>query len=252
MLYFLVKYKRKPGDRPHRTLVDLSKLEIFWTVVPLILIFPLFHLGFKRLREERRGRRRQRSRSAFAPSKWLWDFEYPNGMRENNKVLFPINRPIKMVMSSEDVIHSFYIPEFRLKKDVVPGMYSTLSFTPTVLGDAHVFCAEYCGTSHSGMLAEVKIVTPGGVRRLHQERAAEARGHQRSAVGREALHRERLLHLPRRRDGVTKSQCPNLKGVWGAKQTMHQQPGRRRGRELRQGVDSSSPRRRSSPATPTS
>ena len=218
MIFFIVKYKRKKGDRPHKSLVDLTKLEIFWTVVPVILIFPLFHLGFRdyvknAVAAESSIEIRVRAKQ------WLWDFEYPNGMRENNKVLFPINRPIKMVMSSEDVIHSFYIPEFRLKKDVVPGMYSTLTFTPTVLGEAHVFCAEYCGTSHSGMLAEVKIVTQAEYDDYVKKGPQKPEDLSEAQWG-EKLFGQNGCSTCHSRDGVTKSQCPNLKGIWGSKQTM--------------------------------
>ncbi len=218
MIYFLVKYRRKKGDRPHKTLVDLTKLEIFWTVVPVILIFPLFHLGFRdyvknAVAAESSIEIRVRAKQ------WLWDFEYPNGMRENNKVLFPINRPIKMVMSSEDVIHSFYIPEFRLKKDVVPGMYSTITFTPTVLGDAHVFCAEYCGTSHSGMLADVKIVTQAEYDDYIKKGPQKPDDLSEAQWG-EKLFTQNGCSTCHSRDGVTHSQCPNLKGIWHRNETL--------------------------------
>ncbi len=217
-LYFIWKYKRKKGDMPEKKLVDLTKLEIFWTVVPLIGIVPLFHYGFKDFVKnavaadgaiEIRVRAKQ----------WLWDFEYPNGMRENNVVLFPVNTPIKMVMSSDDVIHSFYIPEFRLKKDVVPGLYSTLTFTPTVTGEAHVFCAEFCGTSHSGMLATVKIVSRAEYDAYIKEGPKKPDGITEAEWG-EKLFTQNGCSVCHARDGVTSSQCPNLKNVWGKRETM--------------------------------
>ena len=193
LAYLIVKYRRRKGDIPDRTLVDLTKLEILWTVVPLPIVVCLFHLGFKEYVKnavaaddaiEIRVRAKQ----------WVWDFEYPNGMREVNSVRFPVNTPVKLVMSSDDVIHSFFVPEFRLKKDVVPGMYTTMSFTPTVLGDAHVFCAEYCGTMHSGMLATVKVVperptadaSPGWVRAASD--VAESSRHHKPRQNQRATH----------------------------------------------------------------
>jgi cytochrome c oxidase subunit II len=217
-LYFIVKYKRKPGDLPEKTLVDMTKLEIFWTVTPLFFIVFLFHIGFKDYVKnavaadgaiEIRVRAKQ----------WLWDFEYPNGMRENNVILFPVNTPIKMVMSSDDVIHSFYIPEFRLKKDVVPGLYSTVTFTPTVLGDAHVFCAEFCGTSHSGMLATVKVVTRAEYEAYIKEGPKKPEDISEAQWG-EKLFVQNGCSVCHSRDGVTKSQCPNLKGIWHRDETM--------------------------------
>ncbi len=157
MFYFVWKYKRRKGDKLE-TPPDLTRIEILWTVLPLFFIVILFHVGFKGYVKnaiagdgaiEIRARGKQ----------WLWEFEYANGMKENGKLVVPINRPVKMVMSSDDVIHSFYIPEFRIKKDVVPGMYSNVVFEANKLGPAHVFCTEYCGTSHSGMLADVNVVS---------------------------------------------------------------------------------------------
>ena len=217
-IYFIYKFKRKQGDKPDRTLIDLTKLEIFWTVVPLIGIVPLFHIGFKDFVKnaiaadgsiEIRVRAKQ----------WLWDFEYPNGMRENNQILFPVNTPIKLVMSSDDVIHSFYVPEFRLKKDVVPGLYSTLTFTPTVLGEANVFCAEFCGTSHSGMLAKIKIVPRAEYDAYIKEGPKKPEGLTEAQWG-EKLFTQNGCSVCHARDGATNSQCPNLKGVWGKRETM--------------------------------
>jgi cytochrome c oxidase subunit 2 len=124
-----------------------------------------------------------------------------------------------MVMSSDDVIHSFYIPEFRLKKDVVPGLYSTLSFTPTVLGDAHVFCAEFCGTGHSAMLATVKIVTRAEYDAFVKEGPKKPEDLSEAQWG-EKLFAQNGCSVCHSRDGVTKSQCPNLKGVWHRDETM--------------------------------
>ena len=217
-LYFVVKYKRKPGDKPEKTLVDMTKLEIFWTVVPILIVPFLFHIGFKDFVTNAvaaDGSLEIRVRA----KQWLWDFEYPNGMRENNVILFPVNTPIKMVMSSDDVIHSFYIPEFRLKKDVVPGLYSTLTFTPTELGDAHVFCAEFCGTSHSGMLATVKVVTRAEYDAYVKEGPKKPEDLSEAQWG-EKLFTQNGCSVCHSRDGVTKSQCPNLKGIWHRDETM--------------------------------
>jgi len=157
MIYFIVKYKRRAGDKPEAPL-DLTKLEIFWTVVPVFFIVVLFHIGFKvyiqnALASEGALEIRVRGK------KWSWEFEYPNGSREPGELRIPVNRPVKLILSSDDVIHSFYVPGARWKKDAVPGMYSTVAFTPNAIGDLQVFCAEYCGTSHSGMLATIKVVS---------------------------------------------------------------------------------------------
>lgn len=158
LILFITKYRRKPGVRPEPT-GHFMKLELFWTITPTIFIFFLFHAGFTgyiRNATAAEGATEIRVRG----KKWSWEFEYPTGDREPGELTLELGRPYKMILSSEDVLHSFYIPEFRMKRDAVPGQYSFIQFTPTKAGDAHVFCAEYCGTSHSGMLAKVRILTP--------------------------------------------------------------------------------------------
>lgn len=166
MLYFMAKYKRRKGVASEPT-GHYNKLEIFWTVTPTIFIMGLFHVGFTGYIKNAtapEGATEIRARG----KKWSWEFEYPTGDRVPAKVSpgipsglhLEVGKPYKMIISSEDVLHSFYIPEFRMKRDAVPGQYSFISFTPTVVGKAHIFCAEYCGTDHSNMLGEVIIETP--------------------------------------------------------------------------------------------
>ena len=155
-LYFVAKYKRKKGDVLSPP-VNVTILEITWTVIPVLFIVVLFHVGFKSYINNAiasEGAMEIRVRG----ERWKWEFEYPNGMRENGALTVPVNKPVKLILSSSDVIHSFYIPAFRMKKDAVPGMYSVVPFEANVTGDAQVFCAEYCGTSHSGMLATIHVV----------------------------------------------------------------------------------------------
>lgn len=166
MLYFVAKYKRRPGVKSEPT-GHFNKLEIFWTVTPTIFIVGLFHVGFTgyiKNATAAEGATEIRVRG----KKWTWEFEYPTGQRLPAKydanipsgLHLEVGKPYKMIISSEDVLHSFYIPEFRMKRDAVPGQYSFISFTPTQTGVAHIFCAEYCGTDHSAMLGTVFVETP--------------------------------------------------------------------------------------------
>ena len=91
--------------------------------------------------------------------KWLWQFEYPDGSRTINELHVPVNKPVKFIMTSEDVLHDFFVPDMRVKHDVIPGRYTEIWFTPTVLGVHHITCAEYCGKGHSDMLAKVTVDT---------------------------------------------------------------------------------------------
>ena len=165
-LYFIWKYKRVKGVKSEPT-GHFNKLEIFWTVTPTIFIVGLFHVGFTgyiKNATAAEGATEIRIRA----KKWTWEAEYPGGQRLPLKYDPAIpsglhlekGKPYKMIISSEDVLHSFFIPEFRMKRDAVPGQYSFISFTPTVAGMAHVFCAEYCGTDHSAMLGTVFVEEP--------------------------------------------------------------------------------------------
>jgi cytochrome c oxidase subunit 2 len=92
---------------------------------------------------------------------WSWQMQYANGKSLMNELYVPRGRPVRLVMTSKDVLHSFFVPEFRTKQDVVPGQFTSLRFHPTVTGDFHIFCAEYCGTSHSKMIGTVHVLEPG-------------------------------------------------------------------------------------------
>src|SRR5207237_10620749 len=89
---------------------------------------------------------------------WMWKFQHMEGQREINELHVPIGRDVKMIMTSQDVIHSFYVPAFRIKQDVLPGRYTVAWFRATKAGRYHLFCAEYCGTSHSGMIGDVVVM----------------------------------------------------------------------------------------------
>src|SRR5207244_3841 len=120
VLYFIVKYKRKKGDVLD-TPGNFTVLEITWTVIPILFIIVLFHVGFKgyiATAVPYEGSEEIRVRG----TRWKWEFEYKNGMRENGVLMVPVNKPIRLVLSSDDVIHSFFIPGLRIKKDAVPGM----------------------------------------------------------------------------------------------------------------------------------
>lgn len=144
-LFFVWKYRRRPGVKAEPTGHNLV-MEIGWTVSPLLLLALLFHWGFQ-------GYVRMTVPPANAldirvrARKWSWDFEYPNGGHTVNRLVVPARRPVRLVMSSEDVLHAMFIPAFRVKRDTVPGMYTTLWFEAVAPGRQHFFCAEYCGAA---------------------------------------------------------------------------------------------------------
>ena len=156
-IYFVVKYRRQPGVKAEPTGHNLV-MELAWTVAPVVLLVLLFHWGFAgyvSLTTPPPDAMDIRVRAR----KWSWDFEYPNGGHTANEVTIPVNRPVRFVLSAEDVLHSMYIPAFRVKRDAVPGMYSTLWFQATHTGDTRFFCAEYCGA------ADEPVTQPDGTQR---------------------------------------------------------------------------------------
>jgi cytochrome c oxidase subunit 2 len=216
MLYCIVKFRRSKGAKAEPVGHNLV-LELVWTVIPIFFVVWLFHWGFKvyvhnAIAQESSMEIRVRGK------KWLWEFEYPNGNRENGVIRIPLNRPVKFVLSSEDVLHSFFVPGARMKKDAVPGMYSNISFTPTTLGDMQVFCAEYCGTSHSGMLATIKVVTPEEFDE-YMKKGPEKPGDKTPAQWGEALYTSNACKTCHSTDG-SKMPGPTWKGLYGKTESM--------------------------------
>lgn len=213
MLYFIVKYRRRPGVKAqpagHNTV-----LEVAWTVLPLIFIVFLFHYGFKayvRTAVAAEGAMEIRVMAA----KWKWDFGYPSGRVEPSELTLPVGKPVKFIISSEDVLHSFFVPGARMKKDAVPGMYTSMSFTPAQIGTMQVFCAEYCGTSHSGMLATIKVVSQEDFDKFMKE----GENFEPTAEVGATLYKKNACNTCHSIDG-SKMPGPTWKGIFGRKETM--------------------------------
>ena len=159
VLVFMVKYRRRDpnsiGARIHGGMI----LEIVWTIIPLFIVMGIFVWGtgiffaFARPPAE--------TMNVYVVGKqWMWKFQHLDGQREINELHVPVGRAVKLIMTSEDVIHDVFVPAFRVKADVIPGRYSHLWFEATKAGEYHLFCAEYCGTKHSGMIGKVVVMEP--------------------------------------------------------------------------------------------
>lgn len=156
---FAVKYRRRHPDERPAHIHGSMKLEILWSVVPLLVMLVMFAWGTKLYFEDYSYP--PNTMDIYVTAKqWMWKVQYPEGQREINEMHLPVGRAVRLTMASEDVIHSFFVPAFRIKRDVVPGHYNTVSFTPTKPGRYHLFCAEYCGTQHSGMIGWVTVMDP--------------------------------------------------------------------------------------------
>jgi cytochrome c oxidase subunit II len=159
ILYFAVKYRRRPGNEAPPPTKDYLPLEITWTVIPAGICVVMFLWGAMLF--IRNGIAPESSMEIFVVGKqWMWKFQYTNGRRDINELHVPAGVPIKLTMASEDVIHDLAIPAFRIKKDVVPGHYTSLWFKATKPGRYHLYCDQYCGTSHSAMVGWVIVMQP--------------------------------------------------------------------------------------------
>ncbi len=158
VIYFAVKYRRRSADEaPPPYAVSDRRLEIAWSVVPFLLTMVMFYWGaslyFTMTRPPKDA-----LEIWVVGRQWMWKFQHPDGQREINLLHVPVGRPIKLLLASEDVIHSFFVPAFRVKQDAVPGRYTSVWFEPTKTGRFHLFCAEYCGTQHSGMIGRIVVL----------------------------------------------------------------------------------------------
>ena len=180
ILYFMVKYRRQSADERPPEIEGSLPLEITWTLIPTLLSAVVFiwasSLYF------RNSRPPSAATEIFVVGKqWMWHIQHPEGPREINELHVPVGVPVKLTMTSEDVIHDFYIPAFRVKKDAIPGRYSSLWFQATKTGTYHIFCGQYCGPEHSEMIGWVFVMSPtdyaawlaGGARNESMAQAGE-------------------------------------------------------------------------------
>lgn len=155
---FAVKYRRKPGIDAHQ-IEGSTPLEIAWSVIPFGVMLTFFIWGAVIYFRERTPPA-DATEVYVVAKQWMWKIEHMEGQREINELHVPTGQNVKLIMTSQDVIHSFYVPAFRLKQDVLPGRYTTLWFKATKPGRYHLFCAEYCGTMHSGMGGDIIVMEP--------------------------------------------------------------------------------------------
>ncbi len=157
VVFFAVKYRRRHPDEVGADIHGSIALELIWSIIPFILSLVMFVWGadlFFRI-----ARPPADSMEVFVVGKqWMWKVQHPEGVREINELHVPVNRNVKITLGSEDVLHDYYIPAFRVKMDAVPGKLTTMWFRATKPGTYQIFCAEYCGTQHSGMIGHVTVL----------------------------------------------------------------------------------------------
>lgn len=160
LIYFAVKYRRRKGEPEEETpqITHNSILEFIWVVIPSLLVLAIFVVGWWVYRDLQRPIPGAAEIQVTA-RQWLWEFRYPDGRKLLNELRVPAGKPVRLVMTSADVIHSLYIPDYRVKQDVLPGRYTSLWLEPLKTGTFVIHCAEYCGVGHSTMDASL-IVMP--------------------------------------------------------------------------------------------
>jgi len=207
VVWFAIKYRR--GRKVNRDFHEGStwKIEVTWTLIPLFLTMGIFAWSaevFFRMETPPPGALEVN----VVGKQWMWKLQHAEGAREINELHIPRGKPVKLTMTSQDVIHDFFVPAFRTKQDVVPGRYTTEWFTPTKVGHYHIFCAQYCGTSHAAMIGTVFVMEPHDYERWLAQGSPEPLAKQGEAL----FHRLGCsgCHGP-----SSKIHAPPLEGVYG-------------------------------------
>lgn len=211
LIYIAFKFHRRAPDEVGVEVHASIWLEVGWMVIPFLLTLVMFFWGAYIYVEERRPP--DQSIEVYVVAKqWMWKLQHAEGRKEINELHVPINRPVKLVMASEDVIHDFFVPAFRVKEDVVPGRYTTLWFKATKPGRYHLFCSQYCGTNHALMGGWVYVMEPAAYQAwLGGETAG---GPVSLAAGGEQLFASLACQTCHRPD--SKGRGPSLVGVYGS------------------------------------
>jgi cytochrome c oxidase subunit 2 len=209
LLVFSIRYRREKS--PVATQIEGSTLlEATWTIIPLAIFLVAFVWGallYFRIYDPPTN-----AMNIYIVGKqWMWKAEHPGGQHEIDALHVPLGKPIQLTMISQDVFHSFSVPDFRIKREVIPGRYSTVWFEATQVGTYHLFCTQYCGTQHAGMVGEVTVMTPGDYKKwLEQSNSGQslAQNGERlfASMGCNSCH-----------NGTASARGPNLAGVYGSK-----------------------------------
>lgn len=207
IVYFAIKYRKSTGRQPEQ-IHGSTLLEIVWTVIPLGISMVIFLWGAALYFHMQRPP--SNALEVYGVAKqWMWKFEFPGGQREINSLHVPTGRAVKVTLISQDVIHSFFVPAFRVKTDVLPNRYMTSWFEATTPGTYHLFCSQYCGTKHSGMIGEVVVMKPEDFAAWMESGKAEG---SMAAAG-EKLFQQFGCTTCHRPDSGARG--PNLEGLYG-------------------------------------
>jgi len=217
MTWFCFRYRRRSEGQRALTQKDHNQLlEVTWSVGPLIFMAIFFVWGFYGFLNLYLPPLESKELKVIG-QKWMWTVQYPDeeiSVSGQGVVIgVPLGKPIRLLMSSQDVIHSFFVPNFRVKQDVVPGKYSTLWFESNKIGEFPVFCTEFCGDQHSAMLAKIKVMSPDDYKKWVTEQKEKDQGLPPVKLG-EKLYHNKGCNACHSVDG-SRVIGPTFKGLWG-------------------------------------
>lgn len=214
---FAIRFRRRSEREFPRPVIGSIPLETVWSAVPLLIVLVIFGWGAS-VYFEIWSAPPDSLEVYVVGRQWMWKLQHPDGQREINELHIPVGRPVKLILTSEDVIHSFYVPAFRVKQDAVPGRYTSLWFQATRPGRYHLFCAEYCGTSHSQMIGSVIVLEPSDYEQWLYSRAEGSL----ALEGRKLFQKLQCVTC---HSADAQAQAPVLEGIYGRE--VHLTSGRR-------------------------
>ena len=208
VIFFAIRFRRRSETELPAPVEGSLKLEIAWSVIPLFIALSFFFWGAKLFFAMNRPP--DDALDVYVVGKqWMWKIQHADGQREINELHVPVGRAVRLTMTSEDVIHDFFVPAFRMKQDVVPGRYSTAWFQATRPGRYHLFCAQYCGTKHSAMIGWIDVMDPADYQAWLSGGAAS----ESLAAAGAKLFQQHACNTCHRPDSLAKG--PNLEGLFG-------------------------------------
>jgi cytochrome c oxidase subunit 2 len=212
VILFAVKYRDRTGEKIGAPITGSIPLELGWSIMPFFVSMAIF--AWSTIVFFQLVRAPDQTLEIYSTGKrWMWRFQHIDGQSEINELHVPLGLPVKVTFTSEDVLHSLFIPAFRVKADAIPGRYSSIWFTPTKTGEFHLFCAEYCGTEHSGMIGRVVVMEPND----YQAWLSGGGGMSMTARGEQLFQQLGCVscHLP---DGSGRG--PSLAGKFGSQEML--------------------------------
>ncbi|MFA6148425.1 MAG: cytochrome c oxidase subunit II [bacterium] len=220
LIYFAVKYRRRVPDRDNETprITGNHVLEFLWILIPSIVVVVVFYYGW-RVYTDLRMPLGGETEVYVNARQWMYEIKYPDGRTAINEIRVPAGKPVKFVLSASDVIHGFYLPDFRVKMDAIPGRTTTLRVQPDRPGEYQIFCTVYCGTGHSNMMARLIVMSPNAYAAwaAHgEEEAGEGKKHEPLAERGERIVKNAGCLNCHGIEGKEKI-GPNFRGLFGSK-----------------------------------